>query len=196
MMDVIDGTWIAARIGGEHGRRAALARAMGVTPDKVTKIIKGEREVQAREIPAILAFFTDPGPGLAESAAPFTLPPPAAKAAPSHPAVLTLRHVLAPGVRRPETFVMTRSDPGAMLRAGDMLIVELGNTARPGDLVLVTLNDPATDTQTTVVRRYLPPLVVSCTLDDDPAAGPADGTLEMAVLASIKAVIRLPPEQE
>ena len=56
-MDVIDKDWIAARLTGRRGEVADLARAMGVSLDKASKTIKGERKVQASEIPGLLSFF-------------------------------------------------------------------------------------------------------------------------------------------
>jgi hypothetical protein len=56
-MDVIDKNWIAARLTGKRGEVADLARAMGVSLDKASKTIKGERKVQASEIPGLLSFF-------------------------------------------------------------------------------------------------------------------------------------------
>lgn len=56
-MEVIDGKWIAARLGTGRGSRAALADAMGVKSDVVSKILSGVRRVQPEEIPRVLAFF-------------------------------------------------------------------------------------------------------------------------------------------
>lgn len=56
-MDVIDSEWIRARLTGERGEKAALARHLGVTSDIVTKILKGERKVQASEVPLLVTFF-------------------------------------------------------------------------------------------------------------------------------------------
>ena len=55
--DVVDKDWIAARLTGRRGEVADLARAMGVSLDKASKTIKGERKVQASEIPSLLSFF-------------------------------------------------------------------------------------------------------------------------------------------
>ena len=56
-MDVIDKNWIAARLTGRRGEVADLARAMGISVDKASKTIKGDRRVQASEIPSVLDFF-------------------------------------------------------------------------------------------------------------------------------------------
>lgn len=59
-MDVIDGKWIAARLGKSRGAKAALADAMGVGQDVVSKILNGKRRVQPEEIPRVLAYFDEP----------------------------------------------------------------------------------------------------------------------------------------
>jgi plasmid maintenance system antidote protein VapI len=57
VMEKIDGKWIEARLSGERGQKAKLAEALGVKSDKISKIIKGERQVQPEEVPVILRFF-------------------------------------------------------------------------------------------------------------------------------------------
>ena len=52
-MEIIDANWIRQRLTGQRGELADLARAMGVKPDVVTKILKGERRVQPAEMLAI-----------------------------------------------------------------------------------------------------------------------------------------------
>lgn len=59
-MDVIDGKWIAARLGKDRGAKVALADALGVKPDVVSKILSGTRRVQPEEIPKVLAYFDVP----------------------------------------------------------------------------------------------------------------------------------------
>lgn len=58
-MEIIDADWIKQRLTGRHGERAELARAMGVSPDVVTKILKGDRRVQPAEMPLIYAHFSN-----------------------------------------------------------------------------------------------------------------------------------------
>ena len=66
-MDVIDGSWIRARLSARHGSQKALADAIGMPPDQLTKIMKGGRQVKAHEIPKILAYFNEnQQPGLRE----------------------------------------------------------------------------------------------------------------------------------
>ncbi|WP_423212270.1 hypothetical protein [Paracoccus yeei] len=56
-MEIIDAEWIEKRLTGKRGELAALARALGVKSDVISKIRRGERRVQPEEIPAVLAFF-------------------------------------------------------------------------------------------------------------------------------------------
>lgn len=61
-MEVITSKWLADHLGDDRGKRAALAEALGVTPDKVSKMLAGTRKPQAEEIPTILAFFGEADP--------------------------------------------------------------------------------------------------------------------------------------
>ena len=56
-METINGDWILRRMKGKRGEKAALARALGIGPDMVTKILSGERNVQPAEIGPLLEFF-------------------------------------------------------------------------------------------------------------------------------------------
>lgn len=57
MREVIDGEWIKKHLQGHRGEKAELARALGVRPDIISKIINGERAVQPEELPTLLEFF-------------------------------------------------------------------------------------------------------------------------------------------
>ncbi len=61
-MDVIDGSWIKARLPNRRGEGAKFARHMGWDSAKLAKVVKGERKVQAEEIPRVLAYFQDAAP--------------------------------------------------------------------------------------------------------------------------------------
>lgn len=56
-MEAIDGRWIVRHLTGRRGEKAQLARAIGTTPDNVSKIIAGVRAVQPDEVPKVLKFF-------------------------------------------------------------------------------------------------------------------------------------------
>lgn len=59
-MDAIDAKWIRARLTGRRGELARLAEALDLDASEISRILKGERKVQAEEIPRLLAFFDGP----------------------------------------------------------------------------------------------------------------------------------------
>lgn len=60
------GEWLLEKLNAKgRGARVALAKAMGVNPEMITRITNGERRVKASEIPAIQHFFGEPIPSLA-----------------------------------------------------------------------------------------------------------------------------------
>lgn len=61
-MDDVNAEWIKAHLTGRHGEQAELAEFVGITPDKLTKILAGTRRVQASEVPRVVAFFRRQGP--------------------------------------------------------------------------------------------------------------------------------------
>ena len=56
-MQVIDGHWLRERLSGEHGELKRIADAVGISADKITKILKGERAIRPHEIPKFTAYF-------------------------------------------------------------------------------------------------------------------------------------------
>jgi transcriptional regulator with XRE-family HTH domain len=56
-MDIIDGEWIRARMTGKRGEQARLAEHLGISTDKLSKTMRGQRDVQPEEIPGLLSFF-------------------------------------------------------------------------------------------------------------------------------------------
>ena len=193
-MDVIDGKWIEARLSATHGARKALADAIGLTPDKITKIMKGERAVKAHEIPLVMRYFDGPDQPIAGFGEPHAqfLGAPIAILTPTSDQVMKIAALAAPFIKSPITFIMQRNELSAGLLVGDLLIAELGSTAATGDLVLVTLNDPEIDVQTTVLRRFVPPLLVALTISEMPISLSTTPSLASAVLATVKAVVRAP----
>lgn len=71
-----------------------------------------------------------------------------------------LRSFFDISARTPETYRLSASLPGFGLIAGDVLVVDLGNTPAPGDLAIVTTEDEAGNA-TTLVRRLFPPYLVA-----------------------------------
>jgi len=53
----VNAAWLREKIGEDRGVQAELAQTTGVSPDKINKILKGVRRVQADEVPLFKAFF-------------------------------------------------------------------------------------------------------------------------------------------
>lgn len=186
-MDLIDATWIKNHLTHRHGELKALADAAGLAPDKITKILKGERQIKANEAPRIAAFFQASAPGFAEAASTFQ-----SHAVPiaATGGIMTLAVALCPNLRQPEFYRVKQSFPVAGLLSGDLLVVDLRTTPQAGELVLVTISDTDADTHLTLVRQFWPPLVVPLSPDDPYPATLAEGTQTTAILATVKAVAR------
>lgn len=56
-MEQIDKDWIAARLTHKRGEKTRLAAALGVPKEVISRILSGDRKVQASEIPALTKFF-------------------------------------------------------------------------------------------------------------------------------------------
>lgn len=56
-MDEITPEWLRLRLKGARGGQASLAAALGIGPDKVSKMLSGERRPQSNEIPKIFQYF-------------------------------------------------------------------------------------------------------------------------------------------
>ncbi|QOL80558.1 helix-turn-helix domain-containing protein [Pseudooceanicola spongiae] len=58
-MEEIDGAWIRKRLTGTRGEQARLAEHLGISTDKLSKTLRGNRNVQAEEVPLLLDFFNE-----------------------------------------------------------------------------------------------------------------------------------------
>lgn len=186
-MELIDPTWIKARLTGRHGELKELAEAAGLTPDKLTKILKGERQLKAVEAQRIGSHLRKGEAGFAEPPAEYRQQ---ASAVNPSGRVMAIAAALCPDLRHPVTYRVRHSLPGAGLLVNDLLIVELGMTAAAGDLVIVTIADTSHDTQATLVRKYWPPLVVPLSAEDPYPALSAERDQSAAIVASVKAMAR------
>lgn len=186
-MEVIDAAWIRSRLTHRHGELKELADHVGISADKITKILKGERQVRAHEMPRIIAYFSENrSHGLSEPARPYAAAPvPMAPSARDE----AIGAAICPDTKHRAFYRCRSAIPGAALLADDRLIVSLGDRPAAGDLVIVTLSDPQTDTQTTEIRRYWPPLLVPLDLNAGTAVTEDDGQ-SVAILAVIRASFR------
>lgn len=180
MREIIDGSWIKSRLTHRRGEKAALARAMGIGTDKLSKIISGDRHVQPAELPGLLAFFeAEPAtsPGLAESLRPFEA---------KDDDIQALNRLLMRPARHPVTYILCHSSPAMDLRKGDLLIIDLGSTATAGDLVVATEQDNVT--QDTFVARWVDPWLLRG--EGDQAPRQVDDSQRLAILGPVVGVMR------
>jgi phage repressor protein C with HTH and peptisase S24 domain len=65
LMDQIEEqiAWIARGLKPDDKTQAGLARAMGIHASGVTRMLKGERQIKAFELPKIAAYLGEPPPG-------------------------------------------------------------------------------------------------------------------------------------
>lgn len=186
-MDAIDKDWIRARLTGRHGEQRDLAAAMQISADKLAKILSGTRRITAGEAARAFAFFNRE-PGFGE--APAFYAPAQVQPVKNRATFLAVARLIAPLVSNPEMWVLNRAVPAAGLLPGDVLVVELGNTATTNDLVLVSLAAPDSNGRQTDVRRYLPPHLVSADVTDPRPVLPCDSDQSIAVIATVRGCLR------
>lgn len=193
-MDVIDRDWLQARMRGQRGMQARLARALGITRDQMSKVMTGVRRVQPEEIPTVLAFFADiegrqpqpfiAQPGLSEPAvAPFRVP--------ANHTLHDLVRLVAPAAKGATFYRIRAPQPAFALNRGDILIVDLGAQPRPNDLAVITRTDPDTGAAATDMARWLPPwLIPGDTAHQPEQIDPA--SQRTAILGTVRAMMRAP----
>ena len=163
---MIDSDWIKARLDGTHGEKARLADAIGISRDKMSKVLNGTRDVQPDEIPKVLRFFglqqlpVGQAFGFAEPSVEALLLPPST--------VSTVIATLAPNTRHGNLYAAPKDYVSFGILAGDVLIVELNRQPEIGEIVIATINGKNTDSQATVLRRNAGNWLFS----DDPLASP------------------------
>jgi hypothetical protein len=162
-MDVIDREWISSRLSGTRGEKAALAVAMGVTRDIVTKILNGERKVQGHEVPAVLRFFRADDdsqaarvPGFAETGVvPYRAD---AMAGPPANAIIAL---FAPALAEAQVWAVARNYPAFGVQENDTIVVDPRRRAVPGDLVVAQVVDQSVGAGVTHIARHVPPYLLT-----------------------------------
>jgi transcriptional regulator with XRE-family HTH domain len=193
-METIDGNWVRARLRHKHGELRELAEAVGLSADKITRILKGERTIKAYEAPRFIEYFRklsgDAHGGLNEPAELFNHAP-LRRLAPQE-ALIAIARLLVPLAVSLELWQVLRPHPAAALAPGDILVTELGDKAINGDLVLASVQYDDEPDFTTVLRRYLPPLLVNPD-GFSPHGSDLIGTSQsVAVAATVRAMFRLP----
>ncbi len=190
-MDKIDRHWIRKRLTGRYGEQADLARAMGINSDKMSKILRGERQIKANELPGLLAFFDvslDDTEGTSLSgfresdAIPFTTEP-SDNTRQLFGAMLTADHV-------PEVFVARTDAPAFAILSGDLLAVEMTDHAAPGDIILATIANPDTGEAHTTLRRYQPPWAIPGNIPQTHVDRTDDASGRLAIMGVVRSVLR------
>ncbi len=64
------------------------------------------------------------------------------------------------------TYKLRRGSAGFGLRAGDILVLDIGRLAKPGEMILVGVTDRLGHETRTMVRRYVPPFALSADPDE------------------------------
>lgn len=170
--DIIDGKWISARLRvGRRGAKAELARAMGISNDKLSKILKGDRQVQPQEIPRVLRFFghtmalvqpaTSDDMGFAEPAGNTFMPG-------DREMFRAVCDAIAPDITHISPMISpTMADAAGILR-GDLLLLDVQTVPATGDLLVANLIDKDGHSAGTTIRSWLPPWYVPTRSGDQP----------------------------
>lgn len=184
-MDVVDGKWIEARLTGKHGELKKLADAIGIEPAKVTKILKGKRNVQPDELPRLLAYFGTPPVGGFDDKPAAYIP----KSISPIPIDSRVADQLAPQVVRPVAFRINLPMPAYALLSGDVLIIDPSPEVEADGLVLVNLWNDHGDGET-VIRRRFGKTLLSCDPCDAEPMIPIDGSPRIGIHGVIVATHR------
>lgn len=164
-MEVIDGTWILARLPRHHGAKGELADAIGLPRDKLAKVLQGKRRLTPEEISRVVRHFerapsigATPGgssQGFSDEAEPFHAQafPPASRS--------PVQAIFGRDATTPEITHRARvALPDLAICPGDQIVCDLAREARTGELVIVAMADLETgETTAHLIRRYLPPFL-------------------------------------
>ncbi len=181
-MDVIDGNWIAQNLAGNRGEKADLSRAMGIRPEQLSKILKGERSVRPREIPAVLEFFSkDTIQNSARTAQWPNEVEQILKNGDFSGTYAKASQALAPDAPIHTVYHTLINAPWFGILEGDVIIADPKKTSKQGDLVVVTLWDNRTDKPYRLIRRLHSPWLTS--------SGPQSETINLQKLNGYSAKI-------
>lgn len=93
---------------------------------------------------------------------------------------------LAPRAQHPSAYLLSRAAPGFSLLAGDVVILDLNASAKSGDLVVAQVIDTDIGAADTVLRRYLPPYLVTATAEPGEITDRDDVVIKGPVVASFR----------
>lgn len=183
-MTIIDANWIKARL-TKRGQQSELARHIGLSPQKMSAVVNGDRRLTQEEAQAIAHWF---GETITPTSEPTGFAEPMAEPYAPRPESPE-EGVLAIAARQghhAQYHRITRDAPALALRANDLVIIEMRNQAKPGDLVLCSIRDADTGEDITQVRRWFEPWLIEGEIAT--RADPADGTV--AVRGPVIGVLR------
>lgn len=170
----MDIKWIAEQLDRPGYSQAGLARALGKDAAAVNRMLKGERQIKANEVPIIVGYLgTLPPDSDSQGFAMPVLPLPASDGRPDVPVwasaeagqagamVLTnepidyiRRSERMMGVRNPFAFYVIGHSMSPAIEHGDQVVVNPATPVRPGaDCVFV--HDDGGGTLTALVKRLL-----------------------------------------
>lgn len=164
MSDTVEiSEWLRAQLAKTDTSQADLARHIGLTSDKISKVMTGTRKLTAAEMMRAMDFFgltgttdqrqADTQPGLSEDVAPWS----PADNLPNH---AEIGRLIFPHAKRAEALTVTADDPAFCVRKGDVVFFDIGSEARPGDLAIVqeSLENGAYRTS---LGRWHPPHIIT-----------------------------------
>ncbi len=151
----------------ERGRASRLADALNVSRSYVSDLANGKKPGSIDVMRRIAELTGIPAADLLDTATPGGLSDEATRyePAPIKPGN-SLDAYLAPNIRHRATFRVNKSAPWLGIHAGDVLVIDMRNAPRLGDVVLASVLT-GNDAETRVLR-YLPPHLVS----GDPSESP------------------------
>ena len=178
-MDRITPEWLNAQM-IKRGDKARIARAAGLSPDQMSKVLSGVRQLTVDEHNRLLEYF-GLARGFSDAAAQPYQPPDMSTAA---LALMNARQTLGHAA----LFRMTGDAPEHALLAGDVLIADLKTLGGDGALVLAT-EARATGEARTLVARHRPPLLI-VSLQADLILDERRNDPSVAVVGSVRGVLR------
>jgi len=178
--------WLRERL-KPRGMKQKLADYLGLSHDKVSKSLSGERGIRWEEMDRIRRFFGMHSPGAfrEDDVLPYIAAPDRAADDIARQAASRLRHGVC--------YRLARSMPWLGCLQGDIALIEIGRAPADGEIVLAGLAHPESGAASTVLRRYLPPWLVGGP-DDAPAR--LDGPEPHAVQGVVAGIVRLPDDAE
>jgi phage repressor protein C with HTH and peptisase S24 domain len=166
---MVDLKWLSEMLDRPGFSQAGLARALGKDAAAVNRMLKGDRQIKANEVPVILDYLNEP-PEIPLSQRIKLLPPPGEATVPvwasaeagSDGAMLLVndpidyirRSERMQGVKNPFAFYVIGASMSPAIEHGDQVVVNPTLPARPGS-DCVFIHEDGTGTMLALVKRLL-----------------------------------------